>query len=86
MFHQATDKFNSRKESKNMHVIAEFHVKDKAEMNQRLEAAVVTALKEPLRETHGVLVTRHNFDQFSVALTPDVPFGLILERDVAPRK
>lgn len=70
-----------------MHVVAEFRVKDKAEADQSLEAAVVTALSDPsYRGTHGVLVTRHNFDHFSVALSLDVPFGLIQEYDIAPRK
>ena len=69
-----------------MHVVAEFRVGYKAEVDEKLEAAVVAALSDSSVDgTRGVLVTRHDFGHFSVALSPDVPFGLIHEHDHARR-
>lgn len=71
-----------------MQVIADFRVEHKTELYQRLDAAVAAARNEASagRLLHGVLVTRHDFDHFSVALSPDVPFGLTREHDQACRK
>lgn len=67
-------------------VIADFKVKQKAELHEKLDAAVAAAQTDALVDgRHGVLVTRHDFDRFSVALSPDVPFGLILEDDQVRR-
>lgn len=30
---------------------------------------------------HGILVTRHRPDTFTVTLSPDVPYGMTYERD-----
>jgi hypothetical protein len=69
-----------------MHVISDFRVKDKAELYEKLDAAVAAALGDALTGgMHGVLVTRHDFCHFSVALSPNVPFGLIREDDQASR-
>lgn len=48
----------------------------------KLEAAV-TAIREQgtLDGGRGILVTRHAPGSFTVELSNDVPFGLILERD-----
>lgn len=65
-----------------MHVISDFRVKDKTELYEKLDAAVAAAhgyVRADKR--HGVLVTRHDFDHFSVALSPNIPFGLIGEED-----
>lgn len=32
----------------------------------------------------GVLVTRHSHDQYTVEVTPDVSYGVITEKDLAP--
>lgn len=66
--------------------VAEFRVETKTEMNQRLDAAIAAAHQTAFATgSHGVLVTRHDFSHFSVALSPEVPFGLTLERDKARR-
>lgn len=75
-----------REETKEINVIADFHVRNKAERDEKLEAAVTAARSHALAEgAHGLLVTRHEFGRFSVALSADVPFGLIREHDLAGR-
>lgn len=65
-----------------MHVIANFRVEYKSEMNEKLDAAVAVARSAALAgQSGGVLVTRHDFNHFSVGLSPDVPFGLTRELD-----
>lgn len=67
-------------------VVATFHVKCQSEMHARLDAAVAAAHLEALGSgRQGVLVTRHEFDQFSVSLSRDVPFRLTREQDQASR-
>jgi hypothetical protein len=67
-----------------MQAISEFRVKDKAGLNELLDAAVETAQVEASTGgTHGILVTRHDFGHYSVALSLNVPFGLIRENDQA---
>ena len=67
-----------------MKVIDEFHVRNKAEMYERLEAGIAVARNHALADgTCGLLVTRHEFDRFSIALSPAVPFGLVSEVDKA---
>ncbi|MFF1880671.1 hypothetical protein ACFVVC_04285 [Pseudarthrobacter sp. NPDC058196] len=64
--------------------MAEIRVEYKAEVDEKLDAAVAAARSHASTDrTRGVLVTRHDFDHFSVALSPDVPFGLIYELDRA---
>lgn len=49
-------------------VFDEFHVSDKTEMYNKLEAAVASACEVAQADrTGGVLVTRHDFTHFSVA-------------------
>ncbi len=69
-----------------MHIIADIKVQDKAELYERLDAAGAAAHADALiRKGMGVLVTRHEFDRFSVALSPNVPFGITQEDDQAHR-
>jgi hypothetical protein len=69
-----------------MQIIADFRVEHKAELYEKINAAVASAFSDGLAErTHGVLVTRHDFGHFSVALSPHVPFGLIHEQDQVRR-
>jgi hypothetical protein len=70
-----------------MQIIADFRVEKKAELYEKINAAVATAfIAGFVDRTHGVLVTRHDFDHFSVALSPYVPYGLIHEQDQAHRR
>lgn len=69
-----------------MYKIADIKVQDKATLNERLNAAVAAAHADPrTRAGMGVLVTRHKFGRFSVALSPSVPFGVTQELDQACR-
>jgi hypothetical protein len=63
-------------------VIANVRIASRTEMDETLDAAIAAAQSEALADRdRGVLVTRHDFDSFSIALSPDVPFGLIREHD-----
>lgn len=63
-------------------VLAEFAVSDAGELECQLERAVDIAIEEALESQHyGVLVTRHDNHNFTVAVTPEVPFGMIHELD-----
>lgn len=52
-------------------------------IDQNLDAAVELAVKHSIETggTHGILVTRHRPGSFTVALTSEIPFGTIQERD-----
>lgn len=63
-------------------LIADFVVKTVEERNYELNRALGTAIfKASIDRKLGVLVTRHDFCRFSVALTATVPYGIIHERD-----
>lgn len=55
----------------------------RAELEQRLEDAVSAARNRAVTSgrREGILVTRHDYDVFTVVLDSAVPFGLTLERD-----
>lgn len=56
-------------------------VADRASMDSELDAAVTAAKAHALAEKrHGILVTRHGVDKFTVALSETVPFGLTKEQ------
>lgn len=58
-------------------------IADRASMDDRLNAAVSAAKAEALGEKrHGILVTRHSMDRFTIALTDTVPFGVTKEHRV----
>lgn len=66
------------------HIVSEIIVTDAGHLDTELNKAVKAAVEFAAQEKrHGILVTRHEFSRFTVALTPDVPFGLIHEHDVA---
>ena len=66
-------------------VIAEFRVKSAGEAVTRVSEAVALAELEAYAEqARGVLVTRHDFDLFTVSLSSMVPFGVTVERDSVP--
>jgi hypothetical protein len=51
---------------------------------ERLDAAEKLAQVQALREgSHGILVTRHGPNSFTVTLSADVPYGITQERDLA---
>lgn len=55
-------------------------VADRESMDSQLDAAVTAATAHALAEKrHGILVTRHGMDKFTVALSETVPFGLTRE-------
>jgi hypothetical protein len=67
-------------------VIADFRVERKTELYETLNAAAAAAYDHELDDrSHGVLVTRHGCNHYSVALSSDVPFGLIHEHDQVHR-
>lgn len=73
------------KASRTDRVIAEFRVGSAGEAATRINEAVALAELEAYAEqARGVLVTRHDFDLFSVALSSTVPFGVTVEQDSAP--
>ena len=56
-------------------------IADRASMDSELDAAVTAAKAHALAEKrHGILVTRHGVDKFTVALSDAVPFGLTREQ------
>ena len=53
---------------------------DRASMDCLLDEAVTLARKRATPQArHGILVTRHAHDSFTVALSDSVPFGLTRE-------
>lgn len=66
-------------------VVADFRVAGRTEMEEKLSAAVGAARKQAADCKRGVLGSQHDFDHFSVSLTPQVPFGFIREHDHACR-
>jgi hypothetical protein len=55
-------------------------VADRRSMDSELDAAVAAAKAHALAEKRqGILVTRHGVNQFTVALSEAVPFGLTRE-------
>jgi F420-0:gamma-glutamyl ligase len=55
-------------------------IADRQSMDSELDAAVTAAKAQALAEKrHGILVTRHGVDKFTVALSEAVPFGLTRE-------
>jgi len=53
---------------------------DRVSMERQLDEAVAIARTWAMEEgCQGILVTRHDFDSFSVALSDAVPFGLTRE-------
>lgn len=55
-------------------------VTDRASMERQLDEAVTAATARAMREGRkGILVTRHDYGLFTVALSDVVPFGLTRE-------
>lgn len=59
-----------------MQIFTDIRVKQPAEIDEKLEAAVRAAQRDArTKGSDGVLVIRYSFEHYSVALSPDVPFG-----------
>lgn len=55
-------------------------VSDRRNMDRRLDEAVAVARTRAMSEARqGILVTRHDYGSFTVALSDAVPFGLTRE-------
>ncbi len=60
-----------------------FHVEanDPSALDEELSKAADMARQQAVHEgQNGVLVTRHGYTSFTVAISPDVPFGQTHER------
>jgi hypothetical protein len=56
-------------------------VPNRASLERQLDAAVALAQSKAMgHPAKGILVTRHDYDCFTVALSDAVPFGLIREK------
>lgn len=54
--------------------------RDRASLEGQLDEAVTAAMTRAMRDgSQGILVTQHNYDSYTVALSDDVPFGLTRE-------
>ncbi|MCO4255925.1 hypothetical protein [Pseudarthrobacter cellobiosi] len=66
-------------------IIADLLVRDPADKETQLTFALETAIQEAkVNKACGVLVTRHHYTQFTVALSPTVPYGQTYELDLSP--
>lgn len=64
-----------------MQVIADIRIEHKSELFDKLDAVVAAAYADAAAHRRGILVTRHDFDHFTVALSPCIPFGITEEDD-----
>jgi hypothetical protein len=54
--------------------------RDRTSLQRQLDEAVTVAMTRAMRDgCQGILVTQHNYDSYTVALSDDVPFGLTRE-------
>lgn len=67
-----------------VHIVADFHASDTADMESQLNHAVAAAREKAIKDgTCGILITRYGHHRFTVALTRRVPVGLIHEHTTA---
>ncbi|MBT8159594.1 MULTISPECIES: hypothetical protein [Arthrobacter] len=69
-----------------MQIIADIKIQHKAELYEKLDAVIAAGYAGSAAHRRGVLVTRRDFDHFTVALSPTIPFGIIHEKDQARRR
>lgn len=66
----------------------EVNVDSAAHVHERLNVAVETARQKAIKHSkhskHGILVTQYGYGNFKMAISPEVPFGLTLERRLVP--
>jgi hypothetical protein len=66
-------------------IIADLVVRDAADREAQLKSALGVAIQEAsLDKVCGVLLTRHHYARFTVALSPNVPYGQTFELDISP--
>jgi hypothetical protein len=66
-------------------IIADLVVRDAADKEAQLASALGIAIEEASRgKVCGVLLTRHHYSRFTVALSPKVPYGQTYELDISP--
>lgn len=66
-------------------IIAELQIQSPADREIQLSLALQAAIEAAKAEkTCGVLVTRHDYARFTIALSPTVPYGQTHELDLAP--
>ncbi|MCO4253733.1 hypothetical protein [Pseudarthrobacter cellobiosi] len=64
-------------------IIADLLVQHPADKETQLKLALGTAIQAAkVEKTCGVLVTRHHYGKFTVALSPTVPYGQTYELDL----
>lgn len=64
-------------------IVRDIVVSDTAQRDNELNIAVQIAKECAAQDgRRGILVTRHAFSRFTVALSPEVAFGLIQEHDL----
>lgn len=62
-------------------LVIDVNVDSPANLHDRLNAAVDAAREEAIKHgRHGILVTQHGYSSFTVAVSPEVPFGLTAEK------
>ena len=62
-------------------LVLEITAREPGIIETELNTAVETVLQQALRERScGILVTQHGYDRYTVALSPDVPYGETRER------
>jgi hypothetical protein len=67
-------------------LFADLQVTSTADLDHRLTRAVDGAIQQAeINGRHGVLVTRHDFSHFTVAISPSVPFRCVKECDLVGR-
>jgi hypothetical protein len=70
-----------------MSILVEFRAQGAADAEEQLNAAVeVVRRGVGHNRGGGILITRHDFDHYSVAVSAEVPYGWIHENDLARRK
>lgn len=66
-------------------IIADLVVQDAAEKDAKLMSALEAAIQAAnVDKACGVLLTRHHYARFTVALSPKVPYGQTYELDFSP--
>jgi hypothetical protein len=61
-------------------ILWEVTANDPASLARDLNAAVEIARTCAMDHRHGIWVTQHGFTSYTVAVSQDVPYGLIRER------
>ena len=67
--------------------IVKLSIADRKDLDHKLNVEVDAAIQKAFGSLgHGVLVTRHDRETFTIELSADVPHGTILELDLYARR